>query len=200
MKKVILLPIEIASRELLSKALLANRFANKDCIVFLGDKQSILEISNYTKESIFFDKGYHKNISENIYNNLKKNSIKIVSLDEENAVDFKDFQQLDLRFPDHLIPEFALIFLWGQKQYNYLRKNRDNFKEQDIFVTGHPRFDLLKDNLNSIYYDDANKIRASIGKFILVNTNFGLGNNIKGDEFIIRNYGSRFPQIHDLVE
>ncbi len=200
MKKVILLPIEVASRELLSKVLLANQFASKNCVVFLGDKQSILEISKYTKNAIFFDKGYHKNVSESIYKTLKENSIKIVSLDEENAVDFKNFQQLDLRFPNHIIQEFELIFLWGKKQYEFLRKYRDKFNEENIFISGHPRFDLLKDNLNSVYKDEAKNIKSEFGKFILVNTNFGLGNNLKGNEFVIKNYGSRFPQIKELIK
>ena len=199
-KKIILLPVEISSRELLSKVLLANQFASNNCVVFLGDKQSILEISRYTKNSIYFDKGYHKNVSEGIYKTLKQNSIKIISLDEENAVDFKDFQQLDLRFPDNILQEFELIFLWGKKQYEFLKKNRDNFNLENIFVSGHPRFDLLKDNLNSVYKREANRIKSEFGKFILVNTNFGLGNNLKGNEFIIKNYGSRFPQIKKLIE
>jgi len=200
MSRKILLPIEVSSRELFSKLLLAHRFSSKGCTTFVGDKSSILEISKYTPNSIYFDKGYHKGVSESIYKKLKSNGIKIVSMDEENAVDFIDYQQINLRFPDSMLKQFDLIFLWGVKQFDYLRKNRINFNKRKIITTGHPRFELLKHKYKkSIYESTSRKYVKEYGDFILINTNFGLGNNIKGKEFVVENYGSRFPQIKSLI-
>lgn len=199
MKRNILLPVEIASRELYSKVLLAHRFATNNCTSYIGDKGSILAFSKYVPSAIYFDKGYHKGVSESIYDKLSSNGINIVSLDEENAVDFHDFQQINLRFPDHILNRFNLIFLWGIKQFQFLENNRRNFDKNKIFVTGHPRFELLKYGYRAIYEETADEYTQRYDNFILINTNFGLGNNVKGDKFVINNYGSRFPQIESLI-
>ena len=111
MKNIILLPVEISSRELLSKILLSYKFAQKGYEIYIGNKQSINEFIKYTPGSIYFDKGYHKGVSEVLYDKLLNYKCSIVSLDEENAVDFKNFQQIDLRFPNHILPKFRLVCL-----------------------------------------------------------------------------------------
>tara|TARA_B110000259_G_C14033035_1_gene407671 strand:+ start:6104 stop:7399 length:1296 start_codon:yes stop_codon:yes gene_type:complete len=200
MKYIILFPIEISARELFSKILLSYKFAQKGSEIYIGDKQSINDFIKYAPGSIYFDKGYHKGASEDLYKKLLSNNSSIVSLDEENAVDFKDFQQINLRFPDHILPKFENTYLWGKKQFSYLQQNRVNFDQSKVFVTGHPRFELLKSKYSDLYADEVIKIKNRHKKFILVNTNFGLGNNIKGEDFIIKNYGNRFPQIKSLIK
>jgi len=195
----ILLPVEIASRELHAKLLLAHKFASENHVSYIGDKVSVLKFSKYTPGAVYFDKGYHRNVSESIYSELDSYNIKKVSLDEENAVDYHDYQQINLRFPNQILDEFSLIFLWGIKQYKYLQNNRSNFNPQNILVTGHPRFELLKKDNNFIYQVAKDKYIKQYGNFILINTNFGLGNNVNGEKFVIDNYGPRFPQIKRLI-
>ena len=151
LKKTILLPIEVSNRELPGKLLLAYNFAMKGCVVYFGSKASVLKFSQYLSEAIYFDKGYHENVSEEIYDILKRHKLKIVSLDEENAVDYSDYQQLNLRFPDHILKKFELIFLWGAKQLNYLKNNRKNLTLDKTIVSGHPRFELLSKKFINLY-------------------------------------------------
>jgi len=200
LKKTILLPVEVACRELPAKLLLAHKFSVNDCVVFIGDKTSVFNISKYVPGAVYFDKGYHRGVSEYIYDKLDKREIRIVSLDEENAVDFGDFQQLNLRFPDYILGRFRLIFLWGEKQSLYLENNRVSYCQEKVLVTGHPRFELLREEFRSFYQEDVDVYKQKYGKFILINTNFGLGNNIRGDELVLNNYGTRFPQIRSLIE
>jgi surface carbohydrate biosynthesis protein len=199
-KKTILLPIEVACRELPGKLLLAHKFASNDCLVYVGSKASVFEFSQYVPGAVYFDKGYHRNVSESIYDVLDQRKIEIVSLDEENAVDFSDFQQLNLRFPDYILDRFRLIFLWGDKQLSYLKNNRANLSLDKTLVTGHPRFELLSEAFRTLYQKDVDGYKQKYGHFVLVNTNFGLGNNTRGDEFVVQNYGSRFPQIRSLIK
>jgi surface carbohydrate biosynthesis protein len=199
-KKIILLPIEVTCRELPGKLLLAHKFASNDCLIYVGSKETVLEFSQYVPGAVYFDKGYHRNVSENIYDALDQRKIEIVSLDEENAVDFSDFQQLNLRFPDYILDRFRLIFLWGEKQLSYLKNNRTNLNPDKTLVTGHPRFELLTEKFKTLYQKDVDRYKQKYGRFVLVNTNFGLGNNTRGDEFIVQNYGPRFPQIKRLIE
>jgi surface carbohydrate biosynthesis protein len=195
-----LMPIETVSREFFSKLLLAHRLADLGHASFLGEKGRILKLSSLVSPAVYIDKGFHKGVSERIYKRLRKKNIQIVSLDEENAVDFGDYQQLDLRFPSYILKKFDLIFLWGKSQYKFLKKNRVNFDAQKIFTTGHPRFDLLKVKYNDLYKDKVQIYKKRYGNFILINTNFGLGNNINPDKELIKIYSSRFPQINELIQ
>lgn len=195
-----LLPIEITSRELMAKLYMAHQFAMDGHVSYMGEKNNILNLSKYVSPAIYFDKGYHSGISEKNYAFLKKHNVSIVSLDEENAVDFKDSQQLNLRFPDTILAEFDLIFLWGKKQYDFLSKNRKNFNPNRVVVSGHPRFELLKSCYHELYKDEVANYSNKYGDFILINTNFGLGNNVKPEVDVINNYKNRFPQIHELIK
>lgn len=194
-----LLPLEISSRELMAKLFMAHQFAMDGHISYVGEKSNILSLSKYISPAIYFDKGYHRGVSEKNYAILKKRGVVIVSLDEENAVDFKDLQQLNLRFPDEILDEFGLIFLWGTKQYDFLSKNRSSFNSKKIVVSGHPRFELLKNKFQELYANDVVNYREKFGDFILINTNFGLGNNLKSEAEVVSNYVQRFPQIKELI-
>lgn len=194
------LPIEISSRELMAKLFMAHQFAMDGHVSYVGEKSNILNLSKYVSPAVYFDKGYHKGVSEKSYAFLKKNGVSIVSLDEENAIDFKDSQQLNLRFPDEILDEFDLIFLWGKKQYDFLFKNRKNFNPNKVVISGHPRFELLENSYRQLYEDDVTKHSIKYKNYILINTNFGLGNNVKPESDVINNYINRFPQVKKLIE
>ena len=195
-----LLPIEISSRELMAKLFMAHQFAMDGHVSYVGEKSNILNLSKYVSPAVYFDKGYHKGVSEKSYTFLKKNGVSIVSLDEENAIDFKDSQQLNLRFPDEILNEFDLIFLWGKKQYDFLFKNRKNFDPNKVVVSGHPRFELLENSYRQLYEDDIAKHLIKYKNYVLINTNFGLGNNVKSESDVINNYINRVPQVRKLIE
>ena len=105
-KSCVVIPIETTSRELNSKIFLACKLAESNINVFLGTKTFAQKISNYINNVVYIDKGYHQNISEKIYSELKKNKCSIVLLDEENGVDLEDFKMLDYRIPDQIIKRF----------------------------------------------------------------------------------------------
>jgi surface carbohydrate biosynthesis protein len=195
-----LLPIEVSSRELMAKLFMAHQFAMDGHVSYLGEKKNILNLSKYVSPAVYFDKGYHKGVSDKNYSFLKKHGASIVSLDEENAVDFKDSQQLNLRFPDEILDEFDLIFLWGKRQYDFLSENRKNFDPNKVVVSGHPRFELLKSRYHQLYENDSANYSSNYGDYILINTNFGLGNNVKSESDVINNYINRFPQVKKLIE
>jgi surface carbohydrate biosynthesis protein len=144
------------------------------------------------------DKGYHAGVSEFLYNEIKKNNGIIVNLDEEGAVDFSDNSTLKERYSKKLFDYADMVFMWGINQYNLVSKNADDIKR--VIVTGHPRFELLQPKFHHLYNQEVTQITKKYGKFILINTNMGFGNNIKGDEFIIKNYIGRFSNIKKIVK
>jgi hypothetical protein len=58
-----------------------------------------------------------------------------------------------------------------------------NLQEEDVRVTGNPRFDLLQPDLRELYQPAAKNYQSEYGRYILVNTNFTLANPF--DEAII---------------
>ena len=146
---------------------------------------------------IYLDKGYHLGISEKIYANIKNDRGIIISLDEEGGVDYLDASTIRGRYSETLFESVDFTFLWGKKQYEII-KNRIVDKNK-IEITGHPRFELLKPEFHYLYLDEVQKLNEKYGDFILVNTNMGFGNNIKGDEFVRNNYGDRFKDIKRII-
>lgn len=194
----ILIPVETSTRELLYKTYLCHLLALKGFKCFLGNKQSISYLLNKKKGYIYLDKGYHVGVSDKIYQTIKRQKGLIVNLDEEGAVDYPDNSTLSRRYAEGLFENSSAIFLWGERQYQLIDKLiKDHSK---VKVTGHPRFELLKPEFHELYQSEVNELRNKYGNFILINTNMGSGNNIKGDEFILENYGPRFKNIKQIVE
>ena len=134
----ILIPIETANRELIYKVYLCNHLALKGYRCYLGRKSYINYLVKNIKGYIYIDKGYHKGVSEKIYEAVKKNDGIIVNLDEEGALDLSNYSVLIGRYSKALFDNADLSFLWGNKQYELLKKNMN--EKNKVFVTGHPRF------------------------------------------------------------
>lgn len=193
----ILIPIETSSRELLYKVYLCNLLSNNGFNCYLGSKSNIFHLAEYLKNYIYLDKGYHADVSESLYEKIRENMGVIVNLDEEGAVDFSDNSTLKERYAPKLFEYTCTVFLWGVKQYDLIKNNTG--AERKTLITGHPRFELLKPEFHYLYRQDVEKITQKHGNFILINTNMGFGNNIKGDDFVIENYGNRFRNIRNIV-
>ena len=194
----ILIPIETSIRELTYKVYLSRSLSKKGFQCYLGNKSSINYLTTIFKNYIYLDKGYHKGVSEKIYERVKKNNGIVISLDEEGAVDFSNNSTLSKRYSQALIDNCKLIFLWGIKQHELIKKSRNNIN--NLIVSGHPRFELLKPKFHFLYSKRSQDIKNKYGNFILINTNMGFGNNLRGDDFVVSNYKDRFSNIKSLIE
>ena len=155
-------------------------------------------MTKHLKNYIYLDKGYHAGVSEPLYKQVLENNSVIVNLDEEGAVDFSDNSTLKERYSSELFEYANTIFLWGFEQQKLIKQQTE--KSDQTIVTGHPRFELLKPEFHFLYNQDVENIVQKHGSFVLVNTNMGFGNNIKGDDFVIANYGNRFENIRKIVK
>ena len=195
----ILIPIETSSRELLYKTYLCHLLAKRGFTCYLGTKSSIYKLMLEFKGYIYIDKGYHQNVSEKLYEIINKRNGMIISLDDEGSVDYADNSTLlKVRYTKKLFSESDIVFLWGSQQHKVVQPNI--FDNNKVFVTGHPKFELLKVNYHLFYRDEVNSIEKKYSKFILINTNMGHGNNINGDDFIRNTYRDRIPNIDQLID
>lgn len=198
MIKYIVFPVETASRELLYKLFLCKEFAEQGYSCFIGNKRVVHKLIGRIDNFVYFDKGYHKGVSESIYSMIKERDGIIISLDEEGAVDFNDNSTLLSRYSPEMIRSVDHIFLWGYQQLKILEQSYVDTNK--ITVSGHPRFQLLHQKFRWLYQDQVDKILSKYGDFILVNTNMGFGNNIKGEEFVKENYNSRIKNLENMIE
>ena len=194
---VILIPVETAVRELPYKTYLAHLLALNGFECFLGSKHQVNYLVNKFDNFIYLDKGYHEKKSEKNYANIKKNNGFIISLDEEGAVDYDSNNTIKKRYGVKLFKSVEKVFFWGRNQHDLIDKNI--MANSKTYISGHPRFELLKPAYQSIYDEEKKDILNRFGKFILINTNMGFGNNIRGDEFVLDGYGKWFENIKDIV-
>jgi len=185
--RIALIPIESTSREIESKTYIASELYLNGWIVIVGKKKVILDLSKVLKNCIFLDKGYDSRKSNKLFTNLKKRNHKIISLDEEGAIDAEGIRNLENRYTDDLFNFCSKILFWGVNQRDQFANTE--FKKSKSSITGHPRF--FKNNY----------IKSSLkASYILICTNFGWGNNHLGDEWVIQNYKSRIQRINDLIK
>lgn len=197
-KKTILIPLETISRELDYKVFISMFLAYEGFNVVLGKKQYINYLITKYHSFIYLDKGYHEGISDNLYMMIKSRNGFIINLDEEGAVDFPDMSTLQNRYSKNMIKSVDKVFLWGKNQKKMILNSNINFN--NLVVTGHPRFHLMKKNFFGLYESDVRDIKKKYKNFILINTNFGFGNNIKGDDHVIKNYSNRFKNIELIIK
>lgn len=194
---VIIIPIETTRRELLYKTYLCHLLVLRGFTCYLGNKSMINSLLTKFTNYIYLDKGYHQGKSDKIYSTIKSQNGLIASLDEEGAVDFSDNRTLLKRYSKELFNLVDVVFMWGKEQKDII--NLDTNYSAKIVISGHPRFELLKPKYHQFYIENANILKERYKKFILISTNMGFGNNIKGDDFVKDGYGKWYSEIEEII-
>jgi surface carbohydrate biosynthesis protein len=173
--KYLYLPIEIITRELESKLLLAVGATNRGWQVVLGKKTYFY--GNLTKlpRGVFVLKSAVPSEISHL-RAVRNAGHKIVCLDEEGVVTFREFIGNDVRFSKNTIEHLDRIYTWGCAQKNILL---DQYPESasKLRVTGNPRLDLWRGLSSIIFLEQVHKIKETYGEYVLIPTSFGIGNN-----------------------
>lgn len=170
MKKILYLPIETTARELDAKLLLAHQALLRDYMVIIG-REIIKKVAEKLKLGIFFFKDHKKKnfpLKKNINLLIK------VALDEEGLV-FPNNKSFIRRSRADSCEHLNIIFTWGKFQKKILI-NHNKDLSQKTFVSGNPRFDLLRSNYRKIYEPISKNLKKNWGKYFLINTNFVTAN------------------------
>lgn len=209
-KKWLYLPIEERTRELDAKLLLAYYALKRKYNVVFGAQYDMVTKADKFPNGVFLSKGHTSNNFKFAYH-VKSLGNKIVELDEEALFLTKD-RYIGRRTDDKLLSSLDQLYCWGEHQKNLLLENYPIHKDK-IFLTGHPRFDLLKKKFHNLYNEDISRIKKRFGDFILINTRFGLYNSLSGfnnnnlelkrlyESFIwmIKNLSVKFPSLNIIV-
>ena len=175
MEKRIYLLMETKKRELDSRCYFAVKSCLKNFSVVLSKKESFYKNKKHLKPGFIFFKSLGKNYYKEIIK-AKKLGFKICAQDEEGLQIFDKEDYLDRRLYYDNLDYLDYIFTWGKRDYEMLSDLPQKIKN-NIYITGSPRIDILKNPMNSIYDEEAIKIKKKYGNFFLFNTYFTFSNH-----------------------
>ena len=170
-KSVLLIPVENQVRELDAKLLLACIAARRGLPSIIGPKRDVeARIAKFPR-SIYLAKSMlhgHKAFLKSAC----KLGHKIAAWDEDALVHLPPEIYFSRRLSPVSIGCVSHLFAWGQDNAELWRQYPELPPGVPIHVTGNPRNDLLRHEIQPYYGKEVSKIRKKYGDFILVNTNF----------------------------
>ena len=165
---------EITKRELDSNLLLACIAANNNFDVIISNTETIkfLNDKKLLKKGLFHTKSLvHGEKKKELHRSLKKNGIKISSIDEEAGLILKDLIPFSkARFTEDDFQIADKIFCWGRHDYTTLKSLFHNFNNK-LILSGSHRFDMMRKEFNNYwnFLEDKKKQITVSGNFNLVN-------------------------------
>ncbi|GEN45516.1 surface carbohydrate biosynthesis protein [Alkalibacillus haloalkaliphilus] len=174
------LPVEVKVRELDAKMLLAYYAAQEGFRVVIGEQTAVERAALELPQGIFFAKGYPDRYRSRVVKKMKTKGHRLVELDEEGLIMSDTNQYLQDRMNKANTEQIDQIYCWG----TYQKELIENYvPQQNITLTGNPRFDLLKEKFRPLYKSRVKSIQTSYGPFILINTRFAIYNQKKPSHY-----------------
>ncbi len=182
------IPIEVKSRELAAKVLLATHAARCGFDVIFGRKNDLNELVVHMPAGVYLGLGVFENFCS-FYARLKKLGFSVVVNEEEGLVTYADSMYVDMRLSRSTLGWVDEVLTWGLENQRVLTEAFPEFVEK-FHITGNPRFDLLKPQVQRVYDEDMRAIRAKYGDYLLVCTSFSS----------INHFDPKLDYIKSLVE
>jgi surface carbohydrate biosynthesis protein len=177
---LILIPVENQVRELDAKILLACVAANRGFPSIIGSKRQIEMCISSFPRSVYLAKslqhGHHK-----FFRIARKLGHKIVGWDEDALVHLPAETYYSRRLSPAALECVSHLFAWGEDNAELWRQYPDLPAGLPIHITGNPRNDLLRPEIQTFYNDVVKKVQETYGDFILINTNFNHVNAFSPD-------------------
>ncbi len=178
MDRYLYLPIEVGSRELASKSLIALAAAEQGYSVVLGFQHTLIRSAPQLPNGLFLSKS-----SNNVFlasvKELGQAGHLVVASEEENFG--YRLHDSPITYNSKFLGGRCDLYLCiGDDEAAYIeRRYGPQFPK---VVTGNARADYLRPQLRAIYKREADDVRKQHGKFILFNSNFGFTSPISGGD------------------
>ena len=170
-KPVLLIPVENQVRELDAKLLLACVATKRGLTSIIGPKREIENRIASFPRGIFLSKSLRV-VKRKFFPILRLLGHAIVAWDEEALVHLPAETYFSRRLSSVGMEHVSHLFAWGEDNADLWRQYPKLPRGIPIHVTGNPRVDLLRPDMQGYYERDAEAIRKTYGDFILINTNF----------------------------
>ena len=178
------MPMEIASRELDSRLLIALFAVQAGLEVVIGQKWLLQKNARAMPKGYWIFKTLTPGDAKQMQR-IQKLGHAIAAIDEEMPGLGDGSQRLRWVDPRSVNATEA-IFCLGRQHVAAMERSYPDHAHK-LITTGNPRWDFLRPELRGIYAADAAAITRDYGRFLLVNTNIGLVNSAKNSpEGLIR--------------
>lgn len=170
-KPVLIVPVESQVRELDAKLLFACCASERGYPVILGSRAYVHFEIGAMPRGIYVAKSMRR-ISDLMFRLIRKLGHDIVAWEEEALVHPPAEVFYPLRLSPDTLRHVSHLFAWGPDNEALMRGYPELPEHLQIFVTGNPRGDMLRQELAPYFGDQVRALREAYGRFILVNTNF----------------------------
>jgi surface carbohydrate biosynthesis protein len=165
------MPVENQVRELDSKLLLACVATQRGFSSVVGSRRQMdFRIASFPR-GIYLSKSMTVR-SIRMFRILRKLGHEIVAWDEEALVHLPSETYFSRRLSPVALGYLSHLFAWGQDNLDLWRQYPGLPPEIPIHITGNPRNDMLRPEMDGFFKEEVDKLRNTYGDFILINTNF----------------------------
>jgi len=181
-RRWVLLPVEVKARAFESKILLACFAAEAGYGAILGQRAFRGRLSELPR-GVCVSKGVCPNGVETL-RQWKEMGFSLVYLDEEGLVYPNRATYARTRVSAEILDSISLFMAWGDDQAEAVT-SRFEAAEGKMVVTGNPRADLWRPEIREIYRSRADKLRARLGRYVLMPSSFSEAISANGPDFRI---------------
>lgn len=178
LRRLLYLPMEIASRELDSRLLIAALALARGFEVIIGQKWLIERNVEAMPPGVYLSKTLTQRDAKALARAKEKGYL-VAAIDEEMPGLVTEPEGLRW-MSDDAVDVTDRIFISGAHNSDSVRHRFPQARER-IVTAINPRWDLLRPGMRDFYEREASEIRAKYGSFILINTNLGFTNSEKGN-------------------
>ncbi|MBI2256396.1 MAG: hypothetical protein HYU58_17365 [Proteobacteria bacterium] len=184
LRRMLYMPMEIASRELDSRLLLAALALDRGFEVVMGQKWLIERNVEAMPPGIYLSKSLTQRDARTIMR-VQELGYLVAAIEEEVPGLVTKPHELRWIAAD-AVQHTDAIFIGGEVNTRSMQE-RFPFAADRVHMTINPRWDLLRPAMRSIHQKEVESIRKRFGRFLLVNTNLGWTNSEKGPvEFMVQ--------------
>lgn len=186
-KKWFVINVEITTRELLSKLLLAYKLVNRGHGVILTGNFA-LNINRFPKCTYLTNSMYRNNHDELM--TIKSLGNRLCILDEE-AIVIRCKDEYLRRLPSKNMELVDKFFCIGRGHHQTMIEGLPDHSSKFV-ITGNPRINLLDEMFNEFEDQVVNDIKREYGDFVLLVSNFGTVNLFGSDVSKDQRYKSKY--------
>ena len=170
-KPPLIIPVENQVRELDPKLLLACIAARRGFASIIGSHREIdFRIASFPR-GLYLNKSMtERNLK--MFQIMRRIGHAILTWDEEALIHLPPEIYYSRRLSPTAIRYVSHLFAWGEDNAELWRRYPEFPKDLPIHITGNPRNDMLRPELQAFYADEIQAIHDRFGDYLLVNTNF----------------------------
>jgi surface carbohydrate biosynthesis protein len=187
--RLLYMPVETKSRELLGKTFLAARAVERGWIVVMGVQRGTRKFLRERPPGVYVAMSIPDR-KTSVLQRIQKAGHRIINLGEENLFYTNPEDYCVRKLGPDALKYTDLLLVPGERNAGHVREYRPE-GECKMAVTGNPRFDVLQPDLRCVHIRRAEEIRRELGRFVLVNTNFARVNPFSRGLDLIDNWRMR---------